>query len=278
MAAHGDGVAADNRHTHTGAGDLQLGQVHDLPALILHLHFLAGVAIALLTADLGNQVVGDLVGEHLGLIGLTLPQGLHLVLKLDGAACAGTGHSLIGGGSHGADGSQSIQRIDRRNGNDGGAVGVSDDAAVPGHVLGVDLGHDQGHLGIQPEGRGIIHKHSTGLHDGGSELLGNVILRCAQHDIHALKGLVPGFLNGYLFIAPLQCLACASCAGQRNQLANREIALLENLHHFLSHGAGGTQNGNGILFHSEFLQSFTSQSCYTAPGWRKRNPGYPRRR
>ena len=42
MQAHGNGVAADDGHADAGAGDLQLGQVHDLAALVLHLQARAG--------------------------------------------------------------------------------------------------------------------------------------------------------------------------------------------------------------------------------------------
>ena len=65
------------RKPDAGTADTQLGQVHDLPALVLHFHLFAGVALELLAADLGNQVEGDLVGEHLGLVGLAVAQGLH---------------------------------------------------------------------------------------------------------------------------------------------------------------------------------------------------------
>ena len=47
VQAHGNGVAAHHGHTDAGAADTQLRQVHDLPALVLHLHFLAGVALEL---------------------------------------------------------------------------------------------------------------------------------------------------------------------------------------------------------------------------------------
>ena len=45
VAADGNGVAAHHRDTDTGAADLQLRQVHDLAAFVLHLHFFAGVAL-----------------------------------------------------------------------------------------------------------------------------------------------------------------------------------------------------------------------------------------
>ena len=71
------------------------------------------------------------------------------------------------------------------------------------HIPGVDLGHDQGHVGIQPEGGGIVHKHGAGLYNGGGELLGNVIFGGAQHNVHTRKSLVPGFQDGYVFTPEL---------------------------------------------------------------------------
>ena len=78
---HGNGVAAHDRNADTGAGNIHFRQVHDLSALKVQLHFLAGVAVQLLAADLGNQIVGNLVGEGLCLRALSQPQVLHLLFQ-----------------------------------------------------------------------------------------------------------------------------------------------------------------------------------------------------
>ena len=226
--------------------------MHDLPTLVLHLHFLAGIALELLAANLGNQVIGNLVGEDLGLIGLAQAQSLHLVLQLNGAAGAGAGHRLVGGSGHGLNGGNLVQGIDGGDGDDGRAVGVGNNALVPLHILRIDFRHNQRHVGIQPEGGGIVHKDRTGLHDGRSELLGNVVFRRAQHDVHALKGGITGLLNGHVFALELHGLAGGTGRGQGHQLPHRKVPLGQDFHHFLSHGAGCAQDGYGILFHIPF--------------------------
>jgi len=191
-------VAADNGHPDAGAADLQLRQVHDLPTLVLHLHFLAGVALELLAADLGDQVIRDLVGEDLGLVGFPMAQSLNLVHQLHRAAGAGTGNRLIGGGSHGLDGRNGVQGVHRGDGDNGGAVGVGDDAIVPCYVLGVHFGNDEGHLGVKTEGGGIVHEDRAGLDNGGSEALRNVVFGGTQNNVHTLESLVTGLLNGHV--------------------------------------------------------------------------------
>ena len=83
--------------------------------------------------------------------------------------------------------------------------------------------------------------------------LGNIVLSCAQDNVHTLEGLVAGLLNGHILTLEFQGLAGAAGAGQGDQLAYGEIAFLQNFNHFLSHGAGSAQNSNSILFHGEFL-------------------------
>ena len=267
VAGDGDGVAADHGNTDAGAGDCQIRQVHQLPAFVLHLHFFAGVAFKLFAADLGNQVECDLMGEDLGLVGLALTQGFHFVHQFNGTACTGTGNSLIGGGSHGADGGDLVQRIDSGDGDDGGAVGVGDDALVVLHILGVDLRNDQRHIGVQTECGGVIHEGGTGCHDGRGKPLGNVVFSSTQDDVHTLKGFIAGFLYGDIFAAELHGFAGASGAGQRNQLSHGEIPLLQNFHHFTSYGAGSAQDGNSISFHGVNLPLFILRNCYREPGW-----------
>ena len=79
-------------------------QVQDLAALVLELHLLGGVAVALLAADLRDDVVGDLVREHLRRVALASTQGVDLVLQLDRAARARAGYGLIRRHDHVADG------------------------------------------------------------------------------------------------------------------------------------------------------------------------------
>ena len=251
LRAQHDGyaVAADDGHARAGAADLHLGQVEDLAALVLHLHLLARVAHVRLAADLGDDVVGDLVLEHLRLDGLARGERRDLIVQLVDAVLARAGDRLIGAGDDGLDGAFLRQRVDGDEGDDGGAVGVGDDAAVPLHVLGVDLGDDQRHLGIETEGAGVVDEHRAGLNDGGREALGNVVLRRAEHDVETLKGVVRRLDDRALPAAEVDLAARAARGGDGAQLADGELALEQNFHHFLTHGARRAENAYIIKLH-----------------------------
>ena len=74
--------------------------MHNFSALILHLHFLARVALKLLAADLRDEVIGNLMGKDLRLDGPARAQSLDLLGKLQRAARTGAGNRLIGRGGH----------------------------------------------------------------------------------------------------------------------------------------------------------------------------------
>ena len=255
-------MAADHRDADAGAAHLQIRQVQDLAAFVLHLHLLGGIALEGLAADLGDDVIGDLILEHLGLIALALAEGIHLSHQLDGAAGARAADRLIAGGHDALDGTELVQGVDGHQGHDGGAVGVGDDALVPLHILRVDLGDHQGHVLIQAEGAGVVHEHGAGLDDGERVLLGDIVLRRAQHQIQALKGAVGGGHDLHLAAVEGQLGARAAGAGDGTQLRHGELALLQNLHHLAAHRAGGAQNTYLELFHFA-TSSFTKLSYRT---------------
>ena len=113
---------------------------------------------------------------------------------------------------------------------------------MPLHVIAVDLGHHEGHVGIQAEGVRVVHDGGPALHGLGQELLGDGVIRCSKHDVHALEGLGASLLNLDLAAVPGNHLACRARARQQAKLAHREVALLEALQHLGSHGASGTQD------------------------------------
>ena len=245
----GDGVAAHDGHAHTGARHVHVRQMQDLAALVLELHLLGGVAVALLAADLRDDVVGDLVREHLRGIFLAVAQGVDLVLQLDRAAGARAGHGLICRDDHAADGRELAQRVDGRERDGGRAVGVCDDAVVQLHVAGVDLRYDERHVRVETEGRGVIHEHGAGAHDRGGKTLGDVVFRRTEDDVHAGEGGVRRLLDDDVLPLPRHDLAGRAGACEQVQLPDGEAALGEDLHHFLTHGAACAEDGNTILLH-----------------------------
>ena len=242
-------MAAEHRHPHAGAAHLHIGQVQDLPTLVLHLHLLAGVAEVLLGPDLGDHVVGDLVGEGLGRVGLPLQARLDLLRQLPHARHAGAADGLVGGGDHGLDGAHPGQGRHGHEGHDGGAVGVGDDAFVPFGVLRVDLRDDQRHVLPQPEGAGIVHEHGPRVQDMGREPLCDIVLRRAQNEVEAPEGVFPGLHDGHLLPFEQDHLARAAGAGQGPDAPHGEVPLRQYLQHLLAHRAGGAQDAYVHLFH-----------------------------
>ena len=242
-------MAAHDRHADAGAGDIHLRQVHDLAAFVLELHLLGGVALALLAADLGDDVVGDLVGKDLGLVALALLQGLDLIAQLHRASSAGAGDSLIGADDHALDVAELPQGVDSGHSDDRGAVGVGDDAVVLFHVLGVHFRNHQRGVRIQAEGGGIVHEHGAGLHDGILKALGDVVLGGTQNDVQALKGVVLGLFHDDVLALEGDDLTRAAGAGEEVQLADGEIPLGEDLLHFLTDCAAGAENTDFVRLH-----------------------------
>ena len=95
------GVRAQHGHAHAGAVHAQLGQVHDLAALVLQLHLLGGKALLLDAANLRNQVARQLGGKgaRLGNL-LTTAQSGQLSLELGHTGSASTRSCLIRGHDH----------------------------------------------------------------------------------------------------------------------------------------------------------------------------------
>ncbi len=157
--------------------------MHDLAPLVLHLHLLGGVALKGLAADLRDHIVRDLILKYLRLVALALPQGLHLVHQLNRPACASAGGSLVAACHNALNGAVLIQGVDGHQGDDGGAVGVGDNALVLLGVLRVNFRDHQRHIRVQAEGTGVVHKHRPRLYNGRCKPLCNVIFRRAQHNV-----------------------------------------------------------------------------------------------
>ena len=127
---------------------------------------------------------------------------------------------------------------------------------MPLHVLGVDLGNDEGNIGVEAEGARVIDKHRARLDDRGSETLGDVVLGRAKDDVEPLKGVVGGFDDGAFLPAERNLTARASCACDGTKGRDGEIALFEDLDHFLTDGARCAENTDVDLLHDTTF-SFT---------------------
>ena len=225
--------------------------MHDLAALVLQLHLLGGEALLLDAANLRNQVARQLGGKRARLGNLlATAQGGQLGLELGHAGSAGARSCLIRRDDHALHARELMQRPGGNQADNGRAVGVGNEAVMPFDVVGVNLGHDQRHLGIQAKGMAVIDHDSAALDGLGQQLLGDIVAGGTEYDVTALKGLGASFLNHNLFAAELDGLARRACARQKLELADRKLLLVQALEHLGAHGSRRAQNSNRVLFHA----------------------------
>lgn len=168
-----------------------------------------------------------------------------------GRACAGNG--LIGRNDHALYRGDRVERVDRSAGDDGGAVGVCDNALVLFNVLGVYLGNDEGNIRAEAERAGVVDKHRARGLDIIDEAFGNIVLGSAEDNVQPLEVFSARLDND----VAVYLLARRVAACKQPQLADGEAALGENFHHFLSDGAGRAENANVVFFHFDLTPYFT---------------------
>ena len=226
--------------------------MQDLAALVLQLHLFGGVAVFAYAADARDEVEEDLVRERLCRERFALRVSFCLRFKLRKPFGTRAGYRLIGGGDERFNGRDPRDGRKRHQRDDGGAVGVGDDAVVLERIAGVDLRHDERHIRVKAEGAGIVHKHRARSFDGGGKALCDVVFRRAEHDVHAFKRRVAGFLDDDFPPCKGNGLARAARACKQAQLCNGEVALGKHFDHLLPDGARCAEDGYVIklfLFH-----------------------------
>ena len=148
--------------------------MHDLASLIKHLHLLLGVVVLGEDVNVGNHVVCQLVSKLLYCRLLVRYDLLILVLELGHGLCAAATCRLVGRYVHGLDVRELLDNIQCYHHLNGCAVGVGDDVARRAErILGIHLGHNQGHILIHAECRRVVDHQRTMLGDGLP-----ILLRC----------------------------------------------------------------------------------------------------
>ncbi|CAK7284531.1 hypothetical protein SGPA1_30404 [Streptomyces misionensis JCM 4497] len=259
-------MAGEDRYAHTGAGDLETGDLQDLAGLVAQLLLLVGLVQTVVHDRAGQRehVEGDgapvdvRLGEvdRLAVVGqLVRLRGhlLDLAVQLGHARETRAGHRLVGGDDQGLEAGLLVQRLEDRHRGHRGAVRVGDDAlGAVGDRVRVHLGDDQRHLGVAAPGRGVVDHDGALRGDLFGQRLGGRAARREEHDVEA--GVVGG--RRVLHRHAVQHRAGRAGRGEQPQLRDREVALHEDPAHDRADLTGGSDDSDP---HDDSL-------CPTLPG------------
>ena len=134
---------------------------------------------------------------------------------------------------------------------------LCDDAVMRQRVGTVNLGHNQGDIGFEPEGRAVVDIDGTALFNRRGEAAAHVVLDGTEDIVQARKGLVGCLLNNQLLPLKGHLPAGAAGAGEQTQLADRDVILLKNLSHLAADGARRPENTDFAAFHFFYPPIFT---------------------
>ena len=122
-----------------------------------------------------------------------------------------------------------MQRHQGGEHDDGGAVGVGDDALMLESIIWIHLGHHQGHIGIHAEGRRVIDQRRTGLEAGSGVFFGDATTDGEEGDVHPFKRAFTELLHGDILTLKGHGFTGGARTGKQAQLINRHFVRLENL-------------------------------------------------
>ncbi|GCC48672.1 hypothetical protein chiPu_0032744 [Chiloscyllium punctatum] len=165
-------MRAQHRHPHAGDADRDLLVLEDLVGLLDDLGLF--VVVAGLRIDrrvVVEQIEGVGMRHHLRGVDLSVEIGAGGFDELVHRGSSRAARGLVGRDDHPLDAVLLVDRPQRHQRGDGGAVRVGDDALVIADAPRVDLGDHQRHVRVHPERRGIVDHHGAGLHCKRRELL-----------------------------------------------------------------------------------------------------------
>jgi hypothetical protein len=84
-------------------------------------------------------------------------------------------------------------------GDRGRAIRVGNDAAVAFHILAVDFGNDEWHLGHHAEGRGVVDHNRATIHSGLGVVAGNSTAGAEKSDVDVAEGVERERFDGVSF-------------------------------------------------------------------------------
>ena len=160
---------------------------------------------------------GSAAGQHLAGLGFQLFHG----------AGAGAAYGLVRRDDEAPHPAVLVQGPDDDDHDDGRAVRVGDDAVVGAQIIGIDLGHDERHVRIHAERRGVVDDDGTCLEGMRDVLLAHRAAGRGQDDVDPCEGVCRQFLNRQRVAFERHGFAGGTRRGQQTQLVQRKIAFVE---------------------------------------------------
>mmetsp|Transcript_61638 Transcript_61638/g.135031 ORF Transcript_61638/g.135031 Transcript_61638/m.135031 type:complete len:202 (+) Transcript_61638:298-903(+) len=174
-----------NAHGGAAAGETLVTE--DFLGLPHHFHLFLGVAVALKTVDVWNDVEGQGMGKNL--IGKDLPlQRLpRPLLQFCHPLRASSTGGLVGRNDDFFQLEVLVQRPERHSSNGRGAVGVRDQQLAIHRRL-IDLWNHQRHILMISEGAGVVNDHGLAIaRNLRGELSTEAARDCHQHKVTGLR-------------------------------------------------------------------------------------------
>jgi hypothetical protein len=268
LGVHRDGVSGEHGDAHARAGDEQVGELEDLPALVPELLLLVGLAHAVLDDAAGERHdiegdradVLDRLGErHGGSVvrqrsGVLLECGLCLAQEFLDPGEPGTRDRLVGRRDQTAEAGLGVEHLEHRHDRHGRAVRVRDDALrrlVDG--VRVHLAHDERDVGVHAPGAGVVDDERPGCGELRREGPRGGGPGGEQRDVDAGRVGELGVLDHDLLAAERQRRTGGTGAREEADPVGRERALFEQATHHGADLAGGADDGDGEGAHAVLL-------------------------
>ena len=181
-------MADENGDAHASRGHCDVG-VEDLSRLGRHLPFFLGRAVVHEDVAMRDHVEGDLFGEMLGFERIVDVDRAGLVEQFVHRGAAGSRHRLIRRDDDALYAGDVVQRLQRDDHLDGRAVRIGDDAAlrVLCDRLGIYLRHDQRHVRLHAEARGVVDDYCASLRRTRREDVGHLGAGRGKDDVDAAE-------------------------------------------------------------------------------------------
>mmetsp|Transcript_24192 Transcript_24192/g.29338 ORF Transcript_24192/g.29338 Transcript_24192/m.29338 type:complete len:290 (+) Transcript_24192:684-1553(+) len=241
-------MGTHDRDTDASCGHFDVGVIPDLASLLHHLHLLLVVSIFHHVGVVGEQVECVLASEDVGGERLAIDNLLGLLLQLCHSSGSSTRGGLVGGDHHAVHTHSLVEGSGSHQADDGGAVGVGNNATSaglhPSHCLWVNFGDHQRDTFGHPEGTAVVDNHCALLRSDWSEFLADGAASREERDVHAVPAVLCEFFNSVGLTVEVNLLSCRPSAGKHLHLAVREVALDKHLQEFLTNSTGHSSDCN----------------------------------